>query len=124
MGTAVSGDSEVIHITLIDYFTNKILIDSLVEPNVAMSDCNTKYSSVTFKDIREAKREQRCLLGHHVAIRQVWRFVGPETIVAGHGASSDLRVLRCPHANVVDSQIIEGMRLKKKEAEETMKKEK
>ena len=123
MGTAASGDSELIRITLIDFFTCAVLIDSLVEPDVPMAHLNTRYSGVTFADIRKAKREGRCLFGRAAAMREVWRFVGPSTVVVGHGASSDFRALKWLHANVVDSQVIEGARLrKKKEAEAEVEK--
>ena len=42
MGTAASGDSELIRITLIDYFSSAILIDSLVYLDVEMSHYNTQ----------------------------------------------------------------------------------
>ena len=41
MGTAFDGDSELIRLTLIDYFSGETLIDSLVYPDVAMLHFNT-----------------------------------------------------------------------------------
>lgn len=124
MGTAVSGDSELIRITVIDYFTSAILLNSFVEPDVPMSHLNTKYSGVTWADIRNAKRHRRCLMGTRAARRALWQFVDPQTVVIGHGASSDLRALRWIHEAVVDSASVEASRMKKKEEEETAAKKK
>jgi RNA exonuclease 1 len=117
MGTAVSGDSELIRITVIDYFTSDILLNSFVEPDVPMSHLNTQYSGVTWADIRKAKRDGLCLYGTAAARKALWRFVGPQTVVVGHGASSDLRTLRWIHNVVVDSQIVESARIKNEEEE-------
>jgi RNA exonuclease 1 len=117
MGTAVSGDSELIRITVIDYFTSDILLNSFVEPDVPMLHLNTKYSGVTWADIRKAKREGTCLYGTAAARKALWHFVGPQTVVVGHGASSDLRALRWIHNAVVDSQVVESARMKKKQEE-------
>ncbi|KAK4243848.1 hypothetical protein C7999DRAFT_35804 [Corynascus novoguineensis] len=42
MGTAFDEDSELIRLTLIDYFSGEILIDSLVYPDVPMKHFNTR----------------------------------------------------------------------------------
>jgi RNA exonuclease 1 len=122
MGTAVSGDSELIRITVIDYFTSDILINAFVQPDVPMSHLNTQYSGVTWADIRNAKRDGKCLFGTAAARKALWCFVGPHTVIVGHGASSDLRALKWIHNEIVDSQIVESIRMKRnQEAEEEAK---
>jgi len=54
MGTAKSGDSELIRVTLIDYFSSEILVDKLVYPDVAMEHYNTRFSGVTRKEMENA----------------------------------------------------------------------
>jgi RNA exonuclease 1 len=108
MGTAASGDCELIRLTLIDYFTSQVLIDTLVWPDILMSHLNTKYSGVTWKSMREARNAKRCIFGRKNARALIWKFVSPETIVIGHGASSDLTSLRWIHPRIIDTLIVEG----------------
>lgn len=108
MGTAASGDCELIRLTLIEYFSSQVLIDKLVWPDVLMSHLNTKYSGVTWKSIREARSAKRCIFGRKNARALVWKYVSPETIVIGHGANSDLTSLRWIHPRIIDTLIVEG----------------
>jgi RNA exonuclease 1 len=118
MGTAVSGDPELIRVTLVDYFTEEILVDNIVEPDVAMQHPNTKYSGVSWADVNKARRNGTILDGKGGARQAIWQFVGPDTFVIGHGASNDLRSLRWMHMRVVDSMVTEFVRTKAKEARE------
>jgi RNA exonuclease 1 len=117
MGTAVSGDSELIRLTLIDYFSGAVLIDKIVEPDVPMLHLNTKYSGVSWAVFNRARRQGISLKGKGGARRAVWKYVGADTIVIGHGITNDLRALRWIHTLVADSMIVETGRMKRKEAE-------
>ncbi|PSN69728.1 hypothetical protein BS50DRAFT_608518 [Corynespora cassiicola Philippines] len=123
MGTAKSGDSELIRVTVVDYFSGKVLVDSLVNPDVPMEHLNTRYSGVSWADLSKAKRKGTCLRGKDQARLRVWNFVGPQTIVVGHATFNDLRALRWIHANVVDSQIIASKAKKTKDDEKRAEKE-
>ncbi len=107
MGTAKSGETELIRLTLIDFFTGEKLIDSLVKPDAAMAHYNTRYSGVTAADMRSAENTRSCIWGRDAAREQIWRYVGPETIVIMHGGSNDLSALRWLHSFVVDSYLLE-----------------
>ena len=107
MGTAKSGETELIRLTLIDFFTGEKLIDSLVRPDVPMAHYNTRYSGVTAADMRNAENSASCIWGRDAAREQVWRYVGPESIVIMHGGSSDFSALRWIHSVVVDSHLLE-----------------
>lgn len=116
MGTAESGDSELIRITLIDYFTSAILLDNLVLPDVPMRDLRTRFSGVTWNQMRAAKKEGSCIKGRDNARRAVWKYVGPDTVVIGHSSNNDLTALRWIHKNVVDTFILEsGLKREKEE---------
>ncbi|KAJ4380403.1 hypothetical protein N0V85_008757 [Neurospora sp. IMI 360204] len=120
MGTSADLESELIRISLIDYFSGQILIDSLVRPLVPMQHMNTRYSGVTRQDIQNAVRNGTCILGGlEEARKEVWKFVGPETVVVGHSVRNDLGCLRWIHARCVDSLVVEeGVRKKLKAKEE------
>jgi RNA exonuclease 1 len=118
MGQAANGDSELIRVTLIDYFSEAILIDNLVEPEVELAHLNTRYSGVTWADMKKARRDRTILRGKAAARQAVWRYVGPDTVVIGHGLENDLRSLRWIHSLIVDSLVTESIRRKLKEKEE------
>lgn len=107
MGTAETGDSEVIRITMIDYFSAAILIDKLVWPDVPMKHLNTKYSGITWNDLNTAYRRGECFLGRDAARRAIFTMVDPKTIVVGHSVSNDLNVLRWIHDRLIDTNMIE-----------------
>ena len=115
MGTAFDGESELIRVSVIDYFSGAVLLDRLVYPSVRMQHYNTRYSGVKKGDMERARRNKECLFGIAQAQREVWKFVGPNTIVVGHSAQNDLAALRWIHTKVVDSYLIEH-ELRKKDA--------
>lgn len=107
MGTAKSGEPQLIRLTLVDFFTGETLIDSLVKPSVPMSHYNTKYSGVTAADMRKAESSGSCIRGRDAAREHIWKYVGPETIVIMHGGQNDLCALRWIHLTVIDSFLLE-----------------
>lgn len=123
MGTAVSGDSELIRVTVVDYFSGAILIDNYVEPDVPMLHLNTKYSGVTWADIRNARQQGTILQGKAHSRHALWNYVGPDTLIIGHAVINDIRALKWIHTAVVDSLITEQARVRAKEAEEAKLKE-
>ncbi|KOS17557.1 RNA exonuclease 3 [Escovopsis weberi] len=107
MGTNMYGESELIRVSVIDYFSRAILLDSLVWPDVKMVHYNTRFSGVTRRAMQDAKKQRTCLFGRASVRKRIWEFVGPQTIVIGHAAHGDLASLRWIHARVVDTLIIE-----------------
>ncbi|UKZ76099.1 hypothetical protein TrVFT333_003795 [Trichoderma virens FT-333] len=107
MGTASTGESELIRVSAVDYFSGKVLLDKLVYPDVKMIHFNTKYSGVTRQDMENARRTRSCLLGRASARNALWEFIGPNTIVIGHGANSDLTSLRWIHPLIIDTYLVE-----------------
>ncbi|KFA51198.1 hypothetical protein S40293_05072 [Stachybotrys chartarum IBT 40293] len=110
MGTAVSGDSEVIRVSVVDYYNGRVLLDKLVYPDVPMAHYNTSWSGVSFRDMSGARRARTCIFGRDNARRAVWELIGRETIVVGHACQNDLNALRMLHPLVVDTQIYENQK--------------
>ena len=108
MGHASDGESELIRLTAVDYFSGKTLIDTLVYPDIPMQHFNTKWSGVTRSQMDNARRRQQCLFGIAAARKAVFQFVGRHTTVVGHGLSQDLLSLRWCHGYIVDSYLIES----------------
>ena len=103
MGTASNGEPELIRLTAVDYFNNEILIDHLVKPSIPMLHYNTKYSGVSRSDMIKAERTRTCIFGRDAALKQLWRYAGPETIVIVHGGQNDFTSLRWIHPKIIDT---------------------
>jgi RNA exonuclease 1 len=109
MGVAESGDSELIRLSMVDYFTCEVLIDSLIWPDVKMAHYNTKFSGVTKTMMEHARRSGNCLFGRKKARLEIWKYVGANTIIVAHGGSGDFNALRLIHRTVVDTQLVETL---------------
>lgn len=109
MGVAFDGESELIRVTVVDYFTGVPLLDSLVWPKVQMQHMNTRYSGVSKTQMETARKRGQCITGgKEEALRAVMRFVGPQTIVVGHAVNNDLNALQWIHHRIIDSYLIES----------------
>jgi RNA exonuclease 1 len=118
MGVAESGESELIRVSVVDYFSCEVLLDSLVWPNVSMGYYNTRFSGVSRHAMENARRTRSCIFGRDNARKAVCTFVGPDTVVVGHAAQNDLISLRWIHPSVVDTLVIElGNRFQESKAE-------
>ncbi|KAL7905700.1 ribonuclease H-like domain-containing protein [Trichoderma velutinum] len=107
MGTASTGESELIRVSAVDYFSGKVLLDKLVYPDIKMIHFNTRFSGVTRQDMENARRTRSCLMGRSSARKALWEFIGPNTIVIGHGANSDFTSLRWIHPVIIDTYLVE-----------------
>ncbi|KIY00842.1 uncharacterized protein Z520_03508 [Fonsecaea multimorphosa CBS 102226] len=108
MGVSATGDSELIRLTAVDFFSGAVLIDNLVAPSVAMMHYNTRYSGVTARDMREAIKSRTAIFGRDCAREALLRLLGPDTVVVVHGGSNDLSALRWIHPLIIDTYILEG----------------
>ncbi|KAF2825060.1 hypothetical protein CC86DRAFT_395397 [Ophiobolus disseminans] len=99
MGTAASSDPGLIRVTLVDDFFETVILDNIVEPD-------------------NARKQGTSLKGKAGAREEIWKYVGPHTLVVGHGVNNDLRSLRWIHTLVVDLYVTKFGRVKLKEAEE------
>ncbi|KAL6870263.1 ribonuclease H-like domain-containing protein [Trichoderma novae-zelandiae] len=121
MGTATTGESELIRVSAVDYFSGKVLLDKLVYPDAKMLHYNTRYSGVTRQDMEAARRTRSCLFGRASARKALWEFIDPDTIVIGHGANSDLTCLRWIHPVIIDTHMVEKANRPAGEANQTAK---
>jgi len=108
MGSASDGESELIRLTVIDYFLGKTLIDTLVYPDTAMQHFNTRWSGVTRSQMEKARRQRTCLFGTAAARAAIFQYVGRGTFIVGHGMSHDLLSLRWRHNRIIDSFLMES----------------
>lgn len=109
MGISRLGNSELIRLSLIDFFTQESLVDSLVIPDAEMAHYNTRYSGVTFADMRKAARFNTGIRGANAARKEVFNYVDSNTIVIVHGGSNDFTSLRWLHpaSRIIDTCLLE-----------------
>ena len=109
MGTSVIGNTPLIRLSVVDFFTRESLIDRLVAPTVEMAHYNTRYSGVTFSAMRNAIRKNEAIRGTDAAREQLFRFIDSNTFIIMHGGSSDLTALRMIHPveRIIDTHILE-----------------
>ncbi|PSN74940.1 hypothetical protein BS50DRAFT_615717 [Corynespora cassiicola Philippines] len=122
MGTSIYGTSEVLRVTLIDYFTGQVLINNLVDPGVPIANYNSRFSGVNERLVEEATREGTCIFGCENARFAIWNFVGPQTIVVGQSVDNDLRALRWIHDRVIDSFVLFSLRRRNELDQEDVRK--
>ncbi|KAJ5190227.1 uncharacterized protein N7498_009212 [Penicillium cinerascens] len=108
MGMSMSGESELIQVAAIDFFTGEVLLDSFVWPDVPMRNLATRHSGVRWANFRRAYDNGTCLHGRDEARNRLMKFVGPKTVVLAHDGKNDMLALRWIHKWVVDTMETEG----------------
>ncbi|KAK6343157.1 hypothetical protein TWF718_008530 [Orbilia javanica] len=108
MATNRFDQPELIKLTLVDFFTQEVLIDCLVKPLVKIKNMITQIHGITYKDIISASNASTAIIGRDAARKKIFEFVGPETMVFVHGGTNDFLCLRWLHPAIVDTQEIES----------------
>jgi RNA exonuclease 1 len=117
MGVSITGDSEIISISAIDYFTGEILIDTLVYPFREIATTSPRFSGITRHELNVAESQGRCLIGTSNVRQKMWEFIGPGTVLVGHGLHNDLACLRWSHTRILDTCVLAKKRFAKKAEE-------
>lgn len=110
MGISQRGESELIWIAAVDFFSGEVLLDSLVYPKVVMKHLSPRFSGVDWPMLNRAKKNNQCLNSRDEARRRLFQWVGPETVIITHGGSADLLSLRWIHPLVLDTLDVENRR--------------
>ncbi|RMZ77901.1 hypothetical protein DV738_g4141, partial [Chaetothyriales sp. CBS 135597] len=106
MGTAATGESELIRVSAVDMFTKETLLDQIVTPQAKMLHLNTRYSGVSWDDIRRAVASGNFLPSKKAAREALFRLVDRDTIIVAHGGSQDFSALRWIHPRIIDTFIV------------------
>lgn len=89
----------VTRVTLVDE-TGDVLFDEMIRcpEGVSMIDLNTQFSG-----IQAEAYEAEAVFDLDSARKTLAQYIGPHTILIGHGLENDLHALRLLHTNVVDT---------------------
>ncbi|KAI5848350.1 ribonuclease H-like domain-containing protein [Tricharina praecox] len=105
MGGDQFGQSELILLSVVDFFTGEVLVDSLVDPSTAVTDWRTRCSSVTGEAMDAARASGNVLRSWQGAWDRLLQFIDSETVVVGFALENNLDQLRLIHPNVVDARL-------------------
>jgi len=98
--------SELILLSVVDFFTAEVLINSLVKPSVPVMSWRTQYSGVSENMMREAVAAGNYIDGWQGARALLFQYIDKDTIIMGHSLHYDLDQLRLIHQKVIDSSML------------------
>ncbi|CAL9738282.1 RNA exonuclease 3 [Monosporozyma servazzii] len=92
---------EMIRLTLVDFFTNKVLFDQITRPVGEILDLNSEYSGV--HQIKDSES-----LSYNDAMKNVLgnTMINKNSILIGHGFENDLNVMRLFHDKCIDTAVM------------------
>ncbi|WWC60601.1 uncharacterized protein I303_103175 [Kwoniella dejecticola CBS 10117] len=86
-------------VTIVDE-NGETLLDELVRQTVPVLDVNTRFSGVTSDQLDTA------IMDLPAVRAAACMFIGPDTIIVGHGLENDLRALRLLHSKIIDTAVV------------------
>lgn len=106
MAGTSTGGNELIQIAIIDFLSGEVLLQSLVNPTVPITAWRTEITGITAASMKAAVASGAALNGWQAARAELWRVVGPDTILVGQSLYHDLKVLQASHTKIIDTAIL------------------
>lgn len=104
-GTATGGN-ELTQIAVINFLSGKVLLQSLVNPTIPIRSWRTHFTDITEASMKAAVARNEALEGWPAARAELFRLVGPDTILIGQSLHNDLKVLHTSYAKIIDTAIL------------------
>ncbi|EWG55369.1 hypothetical protein FVEG_13379 [Fusarium verticillioides 7600] len=101
-----SGESEIISICVIDFFTGELLLNSLVKPHEAIIDWRTNIHGIRPATLAIAASQGQVLRGWEAARQELLKHINTETVMVGQSLQQDLKRLRLSHGKIFDTAIL------------------
>ncbi|KAI1432976.1 ribonuclease H-like domain-containing protein [Xylaria sp. CBS 124048] len=100
--------SDLVRISVVDFMTGSVVLDSLVQPMGIVRQWRTRVSGVDAAMLNAAKANPNVtvLRGWPEARELIFKVADEHTILIGHALSNDLKILRIAAQRVVDSLIL------------------
>lgn len=96
------GGYELARLTVVDFFSEAVIVDTFVEPRFPVLDYNTRFSGIT----AECFTAGRNVMSFEQLKGQLSTLISPDTILIGHSLENDLRVLELFHDRIIDTAIL------------------
>lgn len=93
--------SELARLSVIDYLTSEILIDTLVQPSYPVIDWRTPWSGITAQAMTAAVVSNTALKGAPEATKKMFDSIDKQTVIVGHALHNDLVALGIQHQYVL-----------------------
>ncbi|KAK2669425.1 Exonuclease, RNase T/DNA polymerase III [Fusarium oxysporum f. sp. vasinfectum] len=106
MAGVVNGESEIISICAIDFFTGEVLINSLVKPHEPIIDWRTNIHGIRPATLAIAASQGQILYGWEAARKELLKHINTETAMVGQSLQQDLKRLRVSHEKIFDTAIL------------------
>lgn len=92
---------EMIRLTLVDFFTDKVLFDQITRPVGEILDLNSEYSGV--HEIKDSES-----MSYKDAMKEVLgnTMINKNSLLVGHGFENDLNVMRLFHDKCIDTAVM------------------
>ncbi|CUS25025.1 LAQU0S25e00210g1_1 [Lachancea quebecensis] len=92
---------ELIRLTIVDFFTSKVLYDEIVRPFGEVIDLNSEFSGVhVIKEETSVSFSEMLKKILHESL------INKNSILIGHGLENDLNVMRLIHDKIIDTAIL------------------
>lgn len=98
---------ELIRVTVVDWDTEKVVLDRAVRPYGEVLDFNTRFSGISTLEngIVGTDGKHYPTVSFKETRELLFKHISAETILIGHGLENDLNALRLVHLRVVDTAI-------------------
>lgn len=96
----------LVRIGVVDFFTGKIVLNSIVRPSGPVTDWRKDVTGFNKDRMMMATRKGKVLSGWEAVREKIFDVTSSETIFVGHALANDLRVLRIATDRVVDSMVM------------------
>ncbi|KAJ8128689.1 hypothetical protein O1611_g4945 [Lasiodiplodia mahajangana] len=102
------GSSDLVRISVIDFFKGDIVLNNLVQPIGRVKDWRSSVSGVDYALLQatKAKLNETVLKGWPEARQKLFAIADANTIFLGHSLPNDMKILRIVADRVVDSQVL------------------
>ncbi|KAH7213329.1 ribonuclease H-like domain-containing protein [Fusarium redolens] len=101
-----NGDSEIISICVIDFFTGQVLIKTLVKPREPIIEWRTNIHGIRPATLSIAASQGQVLYGWEAIRQELFKHINTETVIVGQSLQQDLKRLRVSHGKVFDTAIL------------------
>ncbi|CVL06695.1 related to RNA EXonuclease [Fusarium mangiferae] len=101
-----NGESEIISICVIDFFTGELLLNSLVKPHEPIIDWRTNIHGIRPATLAIAASHGQVLRGWEAARQELLKHINTETAMVGQSLQQDLKGLRLSHGKIFDTAIL------------------
>ncbi|KAF5593156.1 RNA exonuclease 3 [Fusarium subglutinans] len=106
MAGAKNGESEIISICVIDFFTGELLVNSLVKPHEPIIDWRTNIHGIRPATLAIAASQGQVLRGWEAARQELLKHINTKTAMVGQSLQQDLKRLRLSHGKIFDTAIL------------------